>query len=584
MSDTPKGSPGSTSGKGGQDPRRNKGRSGIPVPPPRALQGATPATDVSETPARTDAPLATGSAPASTPSPAPLGGTPPAGTATSGSTSSSTATPSAASSSGTATSGAPFSAAPSSTAASGSATPDLTSPGTTASGAMSANPPSTTAVGPGSVAASPAAGTTPTPASGAPASTAASQAGQSAVAPSSSSQAPAAQSGAASSPKPSDAKPGMPTPPPGGNGPSGPRPPGSTPPGPPAAAPRRDRDRWILPIAAGGGVVVLLVAWMIVSNRPGPAIDPARVDALESRIEGQGAALQQADQRLGALETALREREPISLEALNTLRSRLDRQEGTLADQQRRTEAQIAETENAFSQRITGAEAQLAQRVAAAEAALAPKLASLETTMQQRLAAAEQAARQQAETQQQQINARFATLEQREARIVAAEQRLNRLVASTALTTALEAGKPLGAALAGLPGIPPAALTRYSDTAPPTMAALRLSFEDAARAARAAAEPATEGQGVLEAAATRLSNLVTIRRGESVVWGDAISGELEGARQALNAGDVAAAVQKVEALPEAVRTPMAGWLAQAKGLLEARNALGELMATPRGQG
>jgi hypothetical protein len=344
-------------------------------------------------------------------------------------------------------------------------------------------------------------------------------------------------------------------------------------------------------------VVVLLVAWMIVANRPGPAIDPARVDALEARIaalaplpdridrvEGQGAALQRADQRLGALETALREREPISLEALNTLRGRLDQQEGTLAEQQRRTEAQIAETENAFSQRITGAEAQLAQRVAAAEAALAPKLAALDTSLQQRLAAAEQAARQQAETQQQQINARFATLEQREARIVAAEQRLNRLVASTALSTALEAGKPLGGALAGLPGTPPAALTRYSDTAPPTIAALRLSFEDAARAARAAAEPATEGQGVLEAAATRLSNLVTIRRGDSVVWGDAISGELEGARQALNAGDVAAAVKKVEGLPESVRAPMAGWLAQAKGLLEARGALGELMAAPRGQG
>ncbi|EHL99289.1 hypothetical protein HMPREF9946_03287 [Acetobacteraceae bacterium AT-5844] len=382
--------------------------------------------------------------------------------------------------------------------------------------------------------------------------------------------------------------------PPGGNGPVGPR---SAPPPPPPPPPRRDRDRWILPAAAGIGLVVLLGAWAIVASRPVQTIDPARLDALETRlnalaplpdrlarVEGQGPALQRADQRLGALETALREREPVSLEALNTLRSRLDRQEGALADQQRRADAQIAESERALAQRITGAEAQLAQRVAAAEAALAPKLSALEGTVQQRLAAAEQAARQQADTLQQQFNARFTALEQREARIVAAEQRLNRLVASTAISTALEAGKPLGAALAGLPGTPPPALERYSTAAPPTMASLRLSFEEAARAARAAAEPATEGQGVLEAAATRLSNLVTIRRGETVVWGDAVSGELEGARQALNAGDIAAAVQKVEGLPESVRAPMAGWIAQAKGLMEARGALGELMAAPRGQG
>ncbi len=383
---------------------------------------------------------------------------------------------------------------------------------------------------------------------------------------------------------------------------SGGVPPGGTnapPPRPaaPAQPPRPDRDRWILPVAAGGGVVVLLVAWMIVAHRPGPAIDPARLEALEARVvalapvtdrvarlESQGQALQRADQRLTVLEQALREREPVGLEALNTLRGRLDRQETALGDERRRADSQLSETERALSQRITGAEAQLAQRVAAAEAALAPKLSALEATVQQRIAAAEQAARQQAEAQQQQMNARFAVLEQREARIVAAEQRLNRLVASTALSTALEAGKPLGTALAGLPGAPPPALARYSSAAPPTIASLRLSFEDAARAARAAAEPGTAGQGVLEAAATRLSNLVTIRRGDTVVWGDAISGELEGARQALNAGDVDAAVRKVEGLPPAVQGPMADWLAQAKGLLAARAALGELMAAPRGQG
>ncbi|MDB5370532.1 MAG: hypothetical protein JWP20_2090 [Roseomonas sp.] len=382
---------------------------------------------------------------------------------------------------------------------------------------------------------------------------------------------------------------------------------------PPPPPPARKRDALILPIAAGGGIVVLLLAWLIVANRPDvPVIDPARLDALEGRVaalaplpdrlgaieaqgNAQGPVLQRADQRLGALEAALRERVPVTLEALNVLRDRLDKQDATLAGQQQRADGRIAEVETSLSQRLAGAEAQLAQRVAASEAALAPKLAALDTsqqqriaalenTLQQRLAAAEQASRQATAERQAQMDARFATLEQREARITAAEQRLNRLVASTAITMALEAGKPLGPALAGLPGTPPPALTRYATAAPPTTATLRLSFDDAVRAARAAAEPATTGQGVLEAAATRLSNLVTIRRGDAVVWGDAISGELEGARQALDAGDLAGAVQKVEALPEAARAPMGGWLEQARGLIAARAALAELVAMPRGQG
>ncbi|MFC7552667.1 hypothetical protein ACFQU7_10965 [Pseudoroseomonas wenyumeiae] len=369
----------------------------------------------------------------------------------------------------------------------------------------------------------------------------------------------------------------------------------------------------MLPIAAGTGVVVLLLAWLVLAGRPDqPAIDPARIDALDNRLRqaeaqaaGQGPALQQANQRLGALETTLREREAAANQALAALREALEQQKSAVAAQQAQVEQRIGEAQNAFSQRITGAEAQLAQRVAAAEAALAPKLAALDEAQQQRLAAleaaqqqrlttlegkvtqqlsaADEAAKRAAAEREQQMNARFTALEQREARITAAEQRLNRLVASTALTSALEAGQPLGAALAGLPGTPPPALAAYANAAPPTAASLRLSFDEAARAARAASQPATEGQGVLEAAATRLSNLVTVRRGDQTVWGDAVSGELEGARQALDAGDIAGAVQKVEALPEKTRAPMAGWLRQAQGLLAARAALNE-MVSPKGQG
>jgi hypothetical protein len=370
------------------------------------------------------------------------------------------------------------------------------------------------------------------------------------------------------------------------------------------AAPHR-RAALGLPVAAGAGAGLLaglIVAWLAIGSQPEqPSIDPARIDALDNRLRqaetqgaAQGPALQGAAQRLGALEAALRDREAAANQSLEALRAGLEQQKSALAAQQGQTDQRFAEAQNALSQRITGAEAQLAQRVAAAEAALAPKLAALDESQQQRLgaleskvtqqlSAAEQAANQAAATREQQMNARFAALEQREARITAAEQRLNRLVASTALTSALEAGQPLGAALAGLPGTPAPALEAYRTAPPPTAASLRLSFDDAARAARAASQPATEGQGVLEAAATRLSNLVTVRRGDQTVWGDAVGGELEGARQALDAGDIAAAVQKVEALPEKTRAPMAGWLSQARGLLAARAALGELVS-PKGQG
>ncbi|EFH12884.1 hypothetical protein HMPREF0731_0895, partial [Pseudoroseomonas cervicalis ATCC 49957] len=94
--------------------------------------------------------------------------------------------------------------------------------------------------------------------------------------------------------------------------------------------------------------------------------------------------------------------------------------------------------------------------------------------------------------------------------------------------------------------------------------------------------PATEGQGIWESAATRLSSLVTVRRGEQVVWGDAISGEVEAARRALEAGDLPAAVQRIEALPEGPRGAMSGWLDQARGLLAARAALEELRAGGQG--
>jgi len=142
---------------------------------------------------------------------------------------------------------------------------------------------------------------------------------------------------------------------------------------------------------------------------------------------------------------------------------------------------------------------------------------------------------------------------------------------------ALEAGRPLGEPLRALPN-PPEPLARFANAAPPTEAALRLSFDDAARAGRAAGEPAREGAGVLDSAVSRLSGLVTVRRGEEVLWGDAAAAEIERARRALDAGDLDGALRFLARLSPPAREAMRGWIGQAEALVAARAALRQAAA------
>jgi hypothetical protein len=140
------------------------------------------------------------------------------------------------------------------------------------------------------------------------------------------------------------------------------------------------------------------------------------------------------------------------------------------------------------------------------------------------------------------------------------------LVQSAALS--LAAGQKLG----DLPGAPPA-LARYADMAPPTEAALRLSFPQAARAAVAVARPETEGKPLLTRLWAQTQELVTIRQGDRVVVGDPIADVLERAKLALDAGDLQAAAAAVATLNGPPAEAMAGWLTQVRALLEARAAL-----------
>lgn len=181
-----------------------------------------------------------------------------------------------------------------------------------------------------------------------------------------------------------------------------------------------------------------------------------------------------------------------------------------------------------------------------------------------------------------------ARLDKVEARLAAAEQaasevaglsgtakRLGRLQAASA---ALDEGQPLGA----IPGAPPA-LARFANQPPPTLGALRLGFPAAADAAHEASQPAiTENQPFLDRLWTRAQQAVTVREGTRVVLGDPIAGVLAKARQRLDAGDLAGAVQALDGLAGPAAAAMKPWRDQAQALLDARAALAKLAADAEG--
>jgi hypothetical protein len=192
--------------------------------------------------------------------------------------------------------------------------------------------------------------------------------------------------------------------------------------------------------------------------------------------------------------------------------------------------------------------------------ALTGRLDTLGAQLAQRAQAAEQLA------------GRLNALEQQQQRLAALESRAARLAAVEAARAALDAGRPLGQIANA-----PEALGRYASAAPPTEASLRLSFDAAARAALAASEPPTSG-GVLDSAVSRLSGLVTVRRGEEVLWGDAAAAEIERARRALEAGDLQATLAHLAKLSAPAKQAMADWIARAEALLAARDALRQMAA------
>jgi len=331
----------------------------------------------------------------------------------------------------------------------------------------------------------------------------------------------------------------------------------SVPPGPAAKKPAPAKKRDMVPVLYLSGFVVLAAAIVWLWQNP-PVLPPSaalpplhEVDNLRQEVQTLEDRLARLEQRpvpgapappdlgpLAARVAALEARKPPPPVELGPI------------------EAAVA----ALEQRPVGDPALTArvEALAAREDALASSAGTIDATLTHR---------------QDATDARIAVLERAAGQITALADRAARIARIQAAQAAFDSGIALG----DLPGAP-GALTRYAAAAPPTEASLRLSFPAAADAAMAASQPAIADKPFLDRAWARAQELVTLRQGDHVIVGDPAAGVLARARAALDAGDLAGAVAALGALTGPSAAAIAGWKAQAQGLLDARKALADMAA------
>ncbi|MDW8444940.1 MAG: hypothetical protein RML45_12205 [Acetobacteraceae bacterium] len=375
------------------------------------------------------------------------------------------------------------------------------------------------------------------------------------------------------------------------------------------------------------GVLAIVVGWQTLERLNAPAADPA-LAALASRIsvlEGRPAPAATPDPRIEQLVSrlaALEQRTPTAaadpqveelLRRLAALEARPAGEAAPAGDPRvEELAARVAALEQrpaedarvpdlaarlaALEQRPTQDPRvhELANRLAALEQRpaedarvpdLAARLAVLELRPAQdprvpelanRLAALEQRPAEDARVPD--LAARLAALEGRPAQDPRLDTLAARLAAAMAAQAALETGRPLGPALAALPPGThvPRSLAAFADRSPPTIASLRRSFPEAAKAARDLRE--TVGDDFWERTGNRITGLVTVRRGGSVVVGDPVATLLAEAEKALEAGDLRGALAALSGLPPGAARAMGGWIAQAESVIAARDDLVALAA------
>jgi hypothetical protein len=287
-------------------------------------------------------------------------------------------------------------------------------------------------------------------------------------------------------------------------------------------APRRNLAPWFY----GSGFVILAVAIFYVWQNPG----------VPDQNPDEASARQAVQQQVGDIGARLARLEQRPSSDLGKITARVDSLDGKIADQ-----TQLGSRLDALSGRI--------------ESLSARDQTGLDANKQQLDA----------------LTSRIAALESNAGSIASVTKRLNRIAKLQETSFALASGRPLGE----VPDAPEA-LARYAHAAPPTEAQIRLRFPRAEQAALAADPPNETDAPLMGRVWQRAQGLITIRRGDDVVVGNSSATTLSRAQVALEAGDLATAVDAVESLKGQPAQAMAAWLADAKALLDARSALADM--------
>ena len=349
---------------------------------------------------------------------------------------------------------------------------------------------------------------------------------------------------------------------------------------PPPGAPL---PRWIFVVQAVNFLVLIGVMWLVWhtslrTQTQGLDLLRQQVAQLDQRLAARGPA--PAGSIAGRTALAELQRRVAALEARPTDTAELDRLGSEVRALQAARTAPPADAA-ALTALRAGLEATRKDVAALTEqvAAQAAAAAAGQRDLGQRLDTLHQAAGATTALLLHRLTADEARMEALTARIAglrAAAGQTARLARVAAVRAALDAGRPLGT----LPDAPPA-LARYAGVAPPTEAALRLTFPAAAHAALAASRPATAALPLLGRLWARAQSLVTLRQGDKVILGDPAAGILAAAQARLDAGDLAGAVAALARLDGPAAKAMAPWRAQAADLLAARAALEQMSLPPR---
>lgn len=352
---------------------------------------------------------------------------------------------------------------------------------------------------------------------------------------------------------------------------------------PPRPARADDRQR-LLPLLNVAGFVILAgaIAYLWTRPLPMPAMPPIPPDqsgvvaALKSEVSSIQSALYALDTRERADVAALHEAIatiPTSPPGSGQTAASSPAASAPPAAPAAGTDDAIASLKSQLSQ-VQAAQAQAAQNVPSASAV---------ATLSARVDAVSQKQGTDADTLRQQIDAikgQIDALNSQAQSLTQSTKALPQLSAESDRVTRLlrvEAALSAGAPLGDIPNAP-AALSRFATAAPPTEAALVLSYPAAAQAAAKAGGPAIDDGGFWRRVWLRVQNLVTVRQGDRVLVGDPTSGVLAHAQRLLVAGDLPGAVTVLKTLQGPAAAAMADWIAQAQSLIDARQALAQMAA------